>query len=71
MAEFLEFPSPDRVNRCVGIRNRCDALRDLVPKPATLLKLTLLHGCFSRLLNCAYSTKSCNASQMFANRIKE
>ena len=51
----------------------CGALRDLVPfvkfkkrekhllKPATLLKLTLLHGCFSRFLNCANGTKSCNA----------
>ena len=40
----------------------CDALRDLVPfvqlscrlKPATLLKLTLFHGCFSRFLNCKW-----------------
>ena len=47
----------------------CDALRDLVPfvqlscrlKPATLLKLTLFHGCFSRFLNCANGTKSRNA----------
>ena len=30
----------------------------------TLLKLTLLHGCFSRFLNCTNSTKSRNASQM-------
>ena len=30
-------------------------------KPATLLKLTLLHGCFSRLLNCTNGTKSRNA----------
>ena len=48
----------------------CDALRDLVPfvqfknvkntygEPATL---TLLHGCFSRFLNCANGTKSRNA----------
>ena len=48
----------------------CDALRDLVAfvqfkkrekhwlKPATLLKLTLLHGCFSRFLNCTNATKS-------------
>ena len=32
--------------------------------PATLLKLTLLHGCFSRFLNCTNGTKSCNASHM-------
>ena len=31
-------------------------------KPATLLKLTLLHGCFSRFLNCTNGTKSRNAS---------
>ena len=36
-------------------------------KPATLLKLTLLHGCFSRFLNCTNATKSRNASQMWLN----
>ena len=30
-------------------------------KPATLLKLTLLHGCFSRFLNYTNGTKSPNA----------
>ena len=30
--------------------------------PATLLKVALLHGCFSRFLNCADSTKSRKAS---------
>ena len=30
-------------------------------KPATLLKLTLLHGCFSCFLNITNGTKSCNA----------
>ena len=29
-----------------------------------LLKLTLLHGCFSRFLNCTNGTKSCNAPHM-------
>ena len=29
--------------------------------PAALLKLTLLHGCFSRFLNCKNATKSRNA----------
>ena len=33
-------------------------------QPATLLKLTLLYGCFSRFLNCTNGTKSCNAPQM-------
>ena len=32
--------------------------------PATLLKLTLLHGCFSRFLNCTNGTKSRNAPHM-------
>ena len=27
-----------------------------------LLKVTLLHGCFSRFINCTNGTKSCNAS---------
>ena len=31
-------------------------------KPATLLKITLLHGCFSRFLNCTNSTKLRQAS---------
>ena len=50
---------------------QCDASRDLVPLVqfktvkkthagvlATLLKVTLLHGCFSRFLNCTNGTKS-------------
>ena len=37
---------------------------EIPQKPATLLKVTLLHGCFSRFLNCANGTKSRNASQM-------
>ena len=35
-------------------------------QPATLLKLTLLHGCFSRFSNCTNSTKSRNASHITA-----
>ena len=31
-------------------------------KPATLLKVILLHGCFSRFLNCTNGTKSRQAS---------
>ena len=37
----------------------------LVKKPATLLKLALLHGCFSRFLNCTNGTKSRKASHIF------
>ena len=33
-------------------------------KPAALLKLTLLHGRFSRFLNCTNGTKSLNALQI-------
>ena len=58
----------------------CDALRDLVPfvqfkkrkkHPwrsvflGKLLKAVLLHGCFSRFLNCTYSIKSCKTSHIF------
>ena len=32
-------------------------------KPTTLLELTLLHGRFSRFLNCTNGTKSRNAPQ--------
>ena len=33
-----------------------------VAEPAFLIKVTLLHGCFSRFLNCINGTKSRNAS---------
>ena len=33
--------------------------------PATLLKVTLLHGCFSRFSNCTNGTKSRKTSQFF------
>ena len=33
-------------------------------EPATLLKVTLPHGCFSCLLNCAVGTKSRNTSHI-------
>ena len=35
-------------------------------EPASLLKLTLFHVCFSHFLNCTNGTKSRNASQLFA-----
>ena len=42
-----------------------DAFRDVVPlELKTLLKVTLLHGCFSRFLNCANGTKLRKASQI-------
>ena len=33
-------------------------------KPATFRKVTLLHGCFSRFLNCTNGTKSRKASHI-------
>ena len=33
-------------------------------QPATLLKVTLLHGCFSRFLICKNATKLCKASHI-------
>ena len=35
-------------------------------KRATLLKVTLLHVCFSRFLNCINGTKSRKVSHIFA-----
>ena len=50
-----------------GYRINCDVLRDLVPflqfkkcekhHGGVLPKATLLHGCFSRFLNCKNGTK--------------
>ena len=37
-------------------------LQASVCQPPTLLKVTLLHGCFARFLNCTNGTKSGNAS---------
>ena len=34
-------------------------------KPTTLLKVALLHGCFSRFLNCTNGSKSRTASHMW------
>ena len=36
----------------------------LAKKPATLLKVTFLHGCFSYFLNCTNGTKSRKTSQV-------
>ena len=59
--------------------NYDDALRDLVPslqfkkhekypwrrlKSARLLKVTVVHGCFSRFLNCTNGTKSHKTSHI-------
>ena len=39
----------------------------LQAKPTTLLKVTLLHGCFSRFLNCTNGTTSRKTSQKFSH----
>ena len=39
-------------------------------KPATLPKVALLHGCFSRFLNCTNGTKSRKASQISYDKKK-
>ena len=46
----------------------CVTLRNLVPfvKNATLLRVALPYGCFSRFLNCENVTKSCKASPMMS-----
>ena len=36
-------------------------------KPATLLKVTLLHGCFSHFSSCTNGSKSCNASHILVD----
>ena len=59
--------------------NICGALCDLVAflqfkkrekHPATLLKLTLLHGDFSRFLNCTNATKSLNEPHIHSYNFK-
>ena len=61
------------------IRKMCDVLRDLVPfkqfqkrekhpwrSVTFILEVTLVHGYFSRFLNCTNCTKSRNLSQVYA-----
>ena len=45
-------PSPIKQEEVINVSTRT----------TTLLKLTLLHGCFSRFLNCTNGTKSRNTS---------
>ena len=63
-----------------NIPNICNALGDLVPfhlynalyqllKPGTLLKITFLHRCLSRFLNCTNGTKSRNAPRIGTSRL--
>ena len=45
--------------------SRLNVLQNFLLKPATLLKLALLHGCFSIFLNSTNGTKSDKASHMY------
>ena len=45
--------------------------RSVTFKPATLLKVTLLHWCFLRFLNCTNGTKSRNATHIVLDKIFE
>ena len=47
-----------------NVKNTHGGVLILVKLQATLLKLTLLHGCFSGFLNCINDTKSRNALHM-------
>ena len=58
-APKLKIESKEEYTQWIDSIIRADML-----KPATLLKSTLLHGCFSRFLNCTNSTKSRNAPYM-------
>ena len=51
----------------------CSVLRDMVRfvqfkirELATLLKVTFLHGCFSRFVNCKNGAESGNSSHMLS-----
>ena len=47
--------------------SRLNVLQNFLLKPATLLKLALLHGCFSIFLNSTNGTKSDKASHVFVH----
>ena len=52
-----------------NVKNTHGGVLLLVKLQAFLLKVTLLHGCFSCFLNCKNDTKSCKASHMTYNTI--
>ena len=47
-----------------NLRNIKTPMEECYFHPATLLKVTLLHGCFSRFLNCTNGTESRKTSHM-------
>ena len=67
------FPEKNYIFKLTIIKD-CGALRDLVPfvqfmkntygGALLLVKVTLLHGCFPRFLNCTNGTKLRRASQL-------
>ena len=56
--------SENSQKECLKLFARFGTICTILKKPATLLKITLLHGCFSRFLNCTNGTKSYKASYL-------
>ena len=54
----------DHLDNIKNVKNTHGEVLLSVTLQATLLKVTLLHGCISRFLNCANGTKWRNASHM-------
>ena len=60
----ISKPKIVKYESCLTLNQKVNNIRKSRFQPATLLKLTLLHGCFSRFLNCTNVTKSRNTSHM-------
>ena len=54
--------SPENVRKPLGFLTFSGGIE--MKKSATLLKVTLLHGCFSRFLNWTHGTKSRKTSHV-------
>ena len=74
--KILKTKPNDKIIICHALRNLVPCTQNLkrekhhggvliLVKPAILLKVTLLHGCFSRFLNCTNDIKSRNATHMY------
>ena len=59
------------VTICTIYKREKHSCRSVTFKPATLPKVTLLHGCFSCFLNCTNGTKSRNASLMIISTFSQ
>ena len=67
LVSFVQFKKREKhtlrsvtFSKVIGfnVNNKNTRTTSVTLKTATLLKVTLLHGCFSRFLNCTKSTKS-------------